>query len=459
MWTHNSHTFAADKTAPVAKLALADTHSVPGGVLLVLNGPSGGEQVELHDKPITVGSALGCDLVLADRTVSRRHLRVADEDGQTVARDLGTTNGSFTHGSRFRELILGYGAELRLGRTVLKFVSHHQASELAEHHRFGGLVGQDAKMRRLFGLLRNAAATHATLLIEGETGTGKELVAQEVHRRSRRASGPFVIFDCGAVPRQLVQSAIFGHIKGAFTGAHADRKGVFAEAHGGTLFLDEIDSLPFELQSSLLRPLDQQTLRRVGDDNEQPVNVRVIAATNQNLQDAVARGKFRADLFYRLAVLRVRLPPLRERGSDLDLLVHHFVQRFANGRSLVVSAAELQRLRGYSWPGNVRELRNVLERACLLAKGYPLQVVDALDAKLDLPISAPSLLGLPFKAAKNQLIEEFECAYLLDLIRRHPKNLSEAARAAQLDRHHLRSRIRHYGLQSRLGCDWIVPSP
>jgi DNA-binding NtrC family response regulator len=426
------------------------TRQKPGGVFLVIKGPDRGEQVVLSGPPITFGSAPGCDLVLSDRTVSRRHATASLEDGQVVVRDLSSTNGSFTHGARFKEITVGYGAEVKLGKTVVKFLPQEEAvepEELAEDS-FGQLLGRDGKMRRLFGLMRDIALNDTTVLIEGETGTGKELIAEEIHRHSRRADGPLVVFDCGAVPRELIESALFGHVKGSFTGAITDRKGAFAEAHGGTIFLDEIGELALDLQPALLRALDRRTIRRVGANTYEQIDVRVIAATNRDLREEVARKTFREDLYYRLAVIRVHLPPLRERGRDIDLLIEHFKRQFAGDRELVLTPEDMQRLRSYTWPGNVRELRNVIERACVLSKGETLNIDDALsEGAPQVPIGFR--VGLPFKEAKGQLVEQFEREYIVDLMKRHRMNLSAAAREAQIDRKHLRELLRKYGLDMR----------
>ena len=428
------------------------TRQRPGGVFLVISGPDRGEQAVLRDSSVTVGSAPGCELVLSDRTVSRRHITASLENHQVVVRDLSSTNGSFTHGSRFKEITIGYGAELKLGKTVLKFLPQEEVlepTESSEEH-FGQLLGRDTKMRRLFGLLRDIAPSDTTVLIEGETGTGKELIAEEIHQHSRRASGPFVVFDCGAVPRDLIESTLFGHVKGAFTGAISDRKGAFAEAHGGTIFLDEIGELGLDLQPALLRALDKRAVRRVGGNAYEQIDVRVIAATNRDLREEVARKNFREDLFYRLAVLRVHLPPLRERGRDIDLLTEHFVRQFAPHRTLALAPSEIQRLRSYAWPGNVRELRNVIERACVLSKGESLNIEDALGDEIQAPLSIGFRMGLPFKEAKGQLVEQFEREYIVDLMKRHRMNLSAAAREAQIDRKHLRELLRKYGLDTRV---------
>jgi DNA-binding NtrC family response regulator len=421
-----------------------------GGVFLVIKGPDRGESAPLRDTPIYFGSSPTCDLVLTDKTVSRRHLMAVREGDEVILRDQGSTNGSFIQGSRFKEITIGFGAEVKVGRTLLKYLPEEEIVEPveAEGDTFGQLVGRNVKMRRLFKLLEDVAKNDATVLIEGETGTGKELIAEEIHNHSLRKDGPFIVFDCGAVPRELIESSLFGHVKGSFTGAIADRKGAFAEAHGGTIFLDEIGELPLELQPTLLRALDKKAVRRVGSNVYEKVDVRIVAATNRDLRAEVAAKTFREDLYYRLAVIRVTLPPLRERGDDIRHLVDHFVKLFTPpGRQLVITPEDMSRLQRHSWPGNVRELRNVIERACVLAKGDSLNLDDAFVEQ-----AAPALgirTDLPFKEAKGQLVELFEREYIVDLMRRHKMNLSAAAREAQIDRKHLRELIRKYGLDPR----------
>ena len=428
----------------------AFTRQLKGGTFVVILGPDRGESAHLRDHPISIGSAPSCDLVLTDKTVSRKHLIAQRESDDVVLRDLGSTNGSFIQGSRFKEITVGYGAEIKVGRTVLKYLPEEEVVEppVSEDITFGSLVGRDVKMRRLFKLLEDVAPTDATVLIEGETGTGKELVAEEIHRHSARKNGPFVVFDCGAVPRELIESALFGHMKGSFTGAIAERKGSFAEAHGGTIFLDEIGELPLELQPTLLRALDKKAVRRVGSNTYDKMDVRIVAATNRDLRQEIVAKTFREDLYYRLAVIRVTLPPLRERGGDIGILVEHFVKQFSTGKNLATTREDIDRLQRHSWPGNVRELRNVLERACVLSRGQTMNLEEAFGGE-----KAQPALGirtdLPFKEAKGQLVELFEREYIVDLMRRHKMNLSAAAREAQIDRKHLRELIRKYDLDPR----------
>jgi transcriptional regulator with PAS, ATPase and Fis domain len=300
-------------------------------------------------------------------------------------------------------------------------------------------------MRRVFATLEDAAKSDATVLVEGETGTGKELVAESIHKESERRDGPFVIVDCGAVPAELLESELFGHERGAFTGASAPRRGAFEAASGGTIFLDEIGELPLELQPKLLRALERLHVKRVGADVYQPVDVRVIAATNRNLRQEVNERRFRADLYYRVAVLEVRLPPLRERIDDLPLLVGVLVGslRSGGGEALDVTAPEfLADLERHAWPGNVRELRNYLERCVAHRRPLPLAADGALGAR-----GSAEDLEAPFKLARDRALAGFERRYLEAMLQRTGGNAAAAARAAGLDRAHLYRLLWRHGLR------------
>jgi len=419
-----------------------------GGIFLVIKGPDRGESVRLDEgRPVAFGSGPTCEMVLTDKTVSRKHLTAELVGEEVIMVDQGSTNGTFIQGSRFEKIAIGFGAEVKLGRTVIKFLPDEEVvePEPSQETALGALLGGGTKMRQLFKLLADVAQTSATVLVEGETGTGKELIAEEIHNHSPRRDGPFVVFDCGSVPRELIESMLFGHVKGSFTGAITDRKGAFAEAHGGTIFLDEIGEMALDLQPSLLRVLDKRAVRKVGSNVYEKIDVRVVAATNRDLRAEVAKKAFREDLYYRLAVIRVTVPPLRERGADIPLLVNHFMSGF--GPQLDCTPEDMAKLVRHSWPGNVRELRNAIERACLLSRGNSINIDDALVQE-----AAPALgirTDLPFKEAKGQLVEMFEREYIEDLMRRHKMNLSAAAREAQIDRKHLRELIRKYALDPR----------
>jgi DNA-binding NtrC family response regulator len=423
-----------------------------GGIFLVIRGPDRGESVPFREgKSVTFGSSPSCEFVLTDKTVSRRHLMAVQEGGSTFLVDQNSTNGTFIQENRIKEIEIGYGAEFKLGRTVIKYLPDEEIvePEPSDQPSFGQLIGGDTKMRQLFKLMQDVAATEATVLIEGETGTGKELIAEEIHNHSSRRDGPFIVFDCGSVPRELIESALFGHTKGSFTGAVTDRRGAFAEAHGGTIFLDEIGEMALDLQPSLLRVLDKKAVRKVGSNQYETIDVRVVAATNRDLRQEVGKKSFREDLYYRLAVIRLSVPPLRERGNDIPVLVDHFLRKFARDKNLRAAPEDIDQLRRHGWPGNVRELRNVVERACLLSSGNQLNVEDALGGE---ETGSPALgvrTDLPFKEAKGQLVEMFEREYIEDLMSRHRMNLSAAAREAQIDRKHLRELIRKYGLENR----------
>jgi DNA-binding NtrC family response regulator len=440
-----------DRSNVTALLDDAPSYSrqTQGGIFIVIKGPDRGEAVRLtnNGQAVSFGSGANCSLVLTDKTVSRKHVEAQLIGDEVMMIDCGSTNGTFIQGSRFERISIGFGAEIKLGRTVIKFLPDEEIvdPEPSQQAAFGTIVGGDTKMRQMFTLLEEVGATNATVLIEGETGTGKELIAEEIHNHSPRRDGPFVVFDCGSVPRELIESMLFGHVKGSFTGAITDRRGAFAEAHGGTIFLDEIGEMALDLQPSLLRVLDKRAVRKVGSNTYEKIDVRVIAATNRDLRAEVAKKTFREDLYYRLAVIRVSVPPLRERGSDIPLLTHHFMQAF--GQGLDVTPEDMAKLQRHAWPGNVRELRNVVERACLLSRGNTINIDDALVHE-----AAPALgirTDLPFKEAKGQLVDMFERKYIDDLMRKHKMNLSAAAREAQIDRKHLRELIRKYGLDPR----------
>jgi DNA-binding NtrC family response regulator len=420
------------------------------GRFVVIRGPARGESLVVGPRPITLGSGSASDMRLSDPTISRRHLSVTLAESGVVVRDLGSTNGSFFSGARFQELLLGFGAEIQIGQTLLKYLPDEEPVDIAPatSERFGNMLGRDPKMRQVFGLLENVAHSEATVLLEGETGTGKELLAEEIHRHSPRADKPFVVLDCAAQPKNLIESALFGHVRGAVAGDSADREGAFVEADGGTLFLDRIGELALGMQPVLLRALEKRTIRPVGGTGQRPVSVRMVAATNRDLRTEMATKRFREDLYYRLAVVRILVPPLRERPADFAPLVQHFVESYAKPTGRVVRPADLEQLARLPWPGNVRQLRTVIEHACAASQGDELDLTEFLTTAL---ATTPGLgaiaFDVPFKAAKARVVEEFERAYLKALFERHEGNLSAASRSADLDRKHLRELLRKHGLR------------
>jgi transcriptional regulator with GAF, ATPase, and Fis domain len=313
---------------------------------------------------------------------------------------------------------------------------------------FGEIYGKSAVMRRLYATLERVASSEANVLIEGESGTGKELVATELVRRGPRAKAPFVIVDCGAIAPSLIESELFGHVRGAFTGADRERKGAFEAAHGGTMFLDEIGELPLELQPKLLRALEGGEIRKIGQSDVTRVDVRVIAATNRRLDREVNQGRFREDLFYRLSVVTVRVPPLRERLDDLELLVHAILDELsASAERRLFSPSIFAELALYEWPGNVRELRNYVERSVVLQTVEPTTSVRESQRPPALE-QRPLDLDVAFRDAKNQVTEAFERRYLTALIAWADGNVSRAARKGKMDRMNLYRLIQRYGIKS-----------
>jgi DNA-binding NtrC family response regulator len=416
----------------------------PGNVpikLVVVAGPDEGREVAV-ERVTRIGSGSGCAFQLSDGAVSREHAVVSALGGKIAVKDLGSRNGTFLGVTRITDAEVPLGALLTLGNTTIAIQPRMHVREVAPstEREFGPLYGESVAMREVFAVLGRVAPTDATVLIEGESGTGKELVARAVHEASSRATKPYVVFDCASIPRDLAESELFGHKRGAFSGAVEDRAGAFQAAHGGTICLDEIGELPLELQPKLLRALETGEIRRVGSDDMKKVDVRVVAATNRELGAEARRGTFRADLLYRLDVVRVRMPPLRHRPDDIAGLCARLL------RSKLVAGDEvggenLRKLMSYSWPGNVRELRNMLERAVALAP-KPARFAD-LVFNLGLGDAAPLTIGpvfpgvaspLPYKDAKAQLLASFDRAYAEALLERHGKNISRAAEAAGLSR-------------------------
>jgi DNA-binding NtrC family response regulator len=441
--------------------------------LRVAAGPDHGREHVLDEGTTMVGTHGDNDLVLTDATVSRYHLEIRVRRDGIEVRDLETTNGTRHGGARVGQVVLAGPARLRLGKhTDLDVEPVDTSVELEPWRgdRFGDALGTSPPMQRLFALLARAAGTDATILLQGETGTGKEAIAEAVHQASRRARGPFIVVDCGSIPRELIASELFGHARGSFTGAAGDKQGLIEAAHRGTLFLDEIGELALDLQPQLLRVLDRRQVRRVGETHPIDVDIRVVAATHRDLRAMVRAGELREDLFYRLAVVATRVPPLRDRREDIPALAAWFAERMGRG-GWAPSPALREQLLAHEWPGNVRELRNVVERALSLgtssfaalsgtAPSAPASGPDegpAAAAAAEPAAGAPpeggaprppaaDVLELPFKEAKAALVEGFERDYLTALLARHRGNISRAATEAGIDRNYIHRLVRKYGL-------------
>ena len=414
----------------------------------MVKGPRPGSAFDLKSGETRIGKDPDNDIVIDDPTVSRNHFTIVKDGERYVVRDLGSTNGTFVDGAQVKEAYLRPGISLEAGDVVMRFQPEQAPMQLApsENDRFGDLVGRSLAMREIFALLERIAPTDATVLLIGETGTGKGEAAKAIHAGSPRAKGPFVVVDCGAISQTLIESELFGHEKGSFTGAVANRAGSLETANGGTLFLDEIDDLPVELQPKLLRALEERVFQRVGASTPIKFNARIVAASKKDLVAEFAAGGFREDLFFRISVFTLRLPPMRERREDIPVMVDTF-----NGAGTWEALPEEMRDRfmSHRWAGNVRELRNALERVrhlSALPGGAP---AGALLTPSPAPVGAESVpvdYGLPFKEAKEKMVSIFEREYLNRLLRKASNNIALAARTADLDRKYLYALLRKYGL-------------
>jgi transcriptional regulator with PAS, ATPase and Fis domain len=408
-------------------------------IVEVVSGPDAGKSIERAGGTIVVGSHSEADLTLSDPSVSRYHAELRLLPEGVLALDLGSKNGMRVGSSRVERALIPAGGTVRLGRTELKVSPRDDEVAVGDDpEAFGGFLTAAKSCRKVLAQLRLVARTEATILLQGETGTGKELLARAIHDHSQRAGGPFVVVDCGAVTKTLLESQLFGHVKGAFTGAVESRAGAFEAADHGTVVLDELGELPLDLQPKLLRVLEARTVRRVGDVEDKPVDVRFVASTNRDLEAMVRAGEFREDLFYRVAVVRAKVPPLRERLEDVPLLALHSAKRLGGDGVRLTDEAQAV-LSSYDWPGNARELRNVIERAVALKKGSLIEPKDLFPEE--------DLKQHTFHEAKDQVIAEFERRYVKALLARHQGNVSGAAREAGLSRNALYALMKRSGLE------------
>src|SRR3954469_21519597 len=433
---------------------MAARTGVHSAQLRVVDGPDRGLEVELPAAGVVLGTEKTCDVVIKDAFVSRRHCSIAPVATGFQITDLGSRNGTVIDGVAVGKVVAPPGVALRIGKTLVQLMPADEVVDIppSTNDRFGALLGSSLPMRQVFAVLERASKSAAPILFLGESGTGKELMARGVHDASPRKDGPFVVFDCGASTETLIESDLFGHTKGAFTGAAAERIGAFAAAHGGTLFLDEIGDLPVGLQPKLLRMLEAGEVIPLGGRKSERYDVRIVAATHRDVFGEVARGGFRGDLYYRLAVVEVHVPPLRQRTGDLATLIAMFLDRAGSSQlAKEVGGAALKKLERYHWPGNVRELRNVITRAVALAG--PDDDFQSLPFVLRPTAAAPEAqvakADRPFHEAKDELVAKFEREYLTDLVQRGGGNLSQAARIAGLERKFLYKLLERAGLRAK----------
>ena len=445
---------------------LAELHYVALD-LVVVEGPDVGASFRLGSGTSRLGTAAGSTVRLTDKTVSRAHCALTLLRDAVQVVDEGSTNGTTIDGVPIARADLKIGRSLRVGSTTLRLQRSDEpiVVPLSTGDRFGELIGQSVEMRRIYAVLERAAQTDVTVLVLGETGTGKEVVARSLHAASARCDGPFVAIDCGAIAENLVESELFGHTRGAFSGAVGDRRGLFEEASGGTLFLDEIGELPVTLQPKLLRVLETREVRRVGSNVARPIDVRIVAATHRPLARAINEGTFREDLFYRLAVVEVQLPPLRARREDIGTLAQHFHDRITR-TTAPMPPPLLRSLAERGWPGNVRELRNFVERIVTLgwtpargeeasrsvppsgAPGAP-GAEEPRSRGLEVPALVES--ELPIKEAREKWNERFERLYLRALLLRTGGNVRRAAALAGVNRRWLQRLLAQHGGGKALG--------
>lgn len=443
-------------TAPLRQIARV---VVPRLILTVEreNGQPVNRSVTYEGEICRVGTHSSNEVVIDDPSVSRFHCRISREEGTWRIRDGGSLNGTFVSGVRIRDADLTRDVLLEVGSSLVRVRASEEngMTLLPMVPAFGGLVGASPAMQRLFALLEKVAASDINVYIEGESGTGKELVATELVQHGPRADKAFVVVDCGAISPNLVESELFGHVRGAFTGADRDRVGAFEAADGGTVFLDEIGELPLELQPKLLRALEQREVRRVGETRARKFNVRVICATNRDLEREVNKSRFREDLYFRLAVMTVRVPSLRERKEDLALLVRAFLAQMGMPHQEKLFPPEvLLEMGRHEWPGNVRELRNYVERSVVLENAMHELEREGTPGAQSGPSgnasssSPPSIdVSIPFKVAKEALVDGFERAYLRELLEKSGGNMSKAARTAGIDRMYLHRLAQKHGLR------------
>jgi DNA-binding NtrC family response regulator len=420
---------------------------VRGGTLTVTKGQSNVPSLEIGQDTVVLGRNEACNLMVDDRKVSAVHVEFTATERGLRVRDLGSRNGTFVGDTRIGEVYLTKNTTLTIGDTIVAFSpTTPEEVKISDVASFGPLVGSSAGMRTIFERLKKAGPTDLTVLILGETGCGKELVAQAIHEASTRASKPFVVVDCGAIPPSLAESALFGHERGSFTGAVDRRISPFVEADGGTIFLDELGELPVDVQPKLLRALAEQRIKPVGSNTYKPVNCRVVAATRRDLVREVNAGSFRSDLYFRVAQIKVELPALRERLEDIPALTRKMMADMGETEAYErVTTESLERLMRHDWPGNVRELRNVIAVALAFGKEGPLDLAQHIAPMVQASETTPTR-GRTFQDAKRDILARFEKDYFIALHAECNGNVSEIGRRAAMERAHVRGYLRRHGI-------------
>ena len=435
---------------------------VDGVSVAVESGPDEGETALLKGASLSVGTDPTSDLRLTDPTVSRRHLVLSLTPDGILAEDLGTTNGSWVGGVRLRAAIIPAGATLKLGGTVLTVKSSTSRFLVtpAQVASFHGLLGESPAMRNIYGLIQQLARTDLPVNVTGETGTGKELVGRALHLAGPRKDKPFLVLDCGSIMPDLLRSELFGHEKGAFTGADRANKGILEQARGGTVFLDEVGEMGLGVQPQLLRALETRQVTRIGSHAAMDVDFRVVSATNRDLKAMSLDGQFRSDLLYRLSAVTIRLPPLRDRREDIPALARHFVEAYAQRHQVPAprfSNAALEALAVYAWPGNIRELKNTADALCALAAGATVdvpqvrQILGVERATSPAP-TARAAVATPVVAAQvASKLDDMEKQAIATALEQTGWNRRAAARQLGISPTTLLRKIEKFGLKPKSG--------
>jgi len=403
---------------------------------LTINSPDNREEdVSVRETEVVLGSQDSCNVVINDPFVSRRHCRIVHRDNRILLMDLGSTNGTYVENIRIDQVSLPARGTFRIGKTIVRYELNQEASTIRpiDGSSLGPMIGKSEVMREAFAVIERVAPSDATILITGESGTGKDLVARLLHQMSHRALKPFISVNCGALPSAIIESQLFGHERGAFTGAVERMAGLFEQTAGGTLFLDEISEMPLELQTRLLHVLESHRIRRLGGKEDIEVDFRLIAATNRELRRLASDGRFRQDLFYRLYVVPINLAPLRERGEDLRLLAEHFANEFSPPSApMCLTDAAIEKMHAHNWPGNVRELRNVIQRSVLFLDG---KAIDAKDI---------SFAPIADQSVTEHNLEIRERDTIIAAMDHHKGNQTKAARQLGIARTTLSAKIQRY---------------
>ncbi len=418
----------------------------------VISGPDAGRGKTNVGK-LSIGTSEANDLVLTDETVSRYHVELSHVDGRIQVRDLDSTNGTVIGRATLGTAFVEPNAVLKLGKTEIRVLDGETVPmELIAGESFSGVRGKTAAMRALMHKAERVAQTDASVLLQGETGTGKEVFARAIHESSLRAGGPFETVDCGSLHSSLIQSELFGHEPGAFTGANDRYIGAFERANGGTIFLDEIGELSSQLQPMLLGALERRSFRRVGGSEPIAVDVRVITATNRELREAINKGTFREDLYFRIGVVTLHLPALRERVGDIPMLIEHFARSAGHDIAFdeLVEADEVDDLMQYAWPGNVRELRNFVEATLAMGEAPKLESNEDGEVSSNTgwsKLGLESLIRRPYKEARRLVLDEFEDLYFSAHLDRAGGNVAKAARNAEMNRSYLLDLLKRRGIR------------